>query len=759
MSISQTSPGTSSLGHSIGYATGPARFGSDEPFRLVADIAPVLIWMSDADKQCIYVNKTWLAFTGRTLDAELGDGWHDCIHPEDRATWLDTLTAAFERREPFKVEYRLARHDHEYRWVLDTGVPQLFADGSLAGYIGSCADITDLKHAQAEIVHSGDRLRLALESGKSLAFEWDLKAGLDTCFGDLQTILGIVDTRIVGTIDDFRRGLHPDDRERVSKAIDEAERRGTQYEEEFRVRWPDGTVRWVAARGRFSYGGDGQATHMLGIATDITERKQAEESLRRKESELIEAQRLAAIGSWRWDRNTNDVVWSNELFRITGLEPGSPVALDATNHSKLYSAADWERIRRYADETLRCGTPYELDVEMFSSDGSPRWVTARGEAQRDADGGISGLRGTVQDITERKQAQQALSESEERLRLAAEAGQMFAYTWDAATDVIVRSGKSSHILGIDAEVPVTGEQMLARIHRDDRTRVLAALSALTPEHPQLLVSYRLIRPDGSQIWVERSSRSYFDDSGNLVRIVGMVADITQRKQAEDVLASVSRRLLEAQEAERARIARDLHDDIGQRLALLLLGFDELQQSSADPAFDRPSHIDTLQRQTGEIAADIQALAHELHSSKVQLLGIVAAMRSFCSESSDRQRVEVDFSHQDVPAAVPRDIALCLFRVLQEALRNAVRHSAARRFTVSLQGTADGLSLTVRDGGRGFDTESTAHDRGLGLTSMRERLKLVAGELSIESKPGRGTTVVARVPFATARATSSLAAQE
>ncbi len=279
---------------------------------------------------------------------------------------------------------------------------------------------------------------------------------------------------------------------------------------------------------------------------------------------------------------------------------------------------------------------------------------------------------------------------------------------------------------------------------------------MTPEHPQLLVSYRLIRPDDSLIWVERCSQAYFDDAGNLVRIVGMVADITQRKQAEEVLSSVSRRLLEAQEAERARIARDLHDDICQRLALLSLGFDELQRSSSDPASERRDHVDALRRQTGEIAADVQALAHELHSSKVQLLGVVAAMRGFCSEISDRQKVEVDFSHQDVPAPVPPDIALCLFRVLQEALRNAVRHSAARRFTVNVLGTPDGLSLTVRDAGRGFDAESASHDRGLGLTSMRERLKLVAGELSIESQLGKGTTIVARVPLATAQATSPLA---
>jgi PAS domain S-box-containing protein len=716
---------------------GETRRASDESFRLAADIVPVLIWMSDDDKRCTYVNTPWMAFTGRRLEALLGDGWCDSIHADDLPKWLEVLNAAFGRREPFKVEYRLGRHDGEYRWVLDTGVPRFALDGSLDGYIGSCVDITERKHA--------------------------------------------------------------------------------------------------------------------------------EESLCRKETELREAQRLAAIGSWRWDRNTDEVVWSDELFRIAGLEPGSPAAL-ASNHPQLYPPEYWERITRCADEALRSGTPYELDVEMFSDGGSRKWVTARGEAQRDADGRVSGLRGTVQDITERKQreqsfdlfrnlldrtndsleiidgptrrflyvndkacrelgysreellsltvqdinpnasdaalkevariceqagfallesvhrrkdgsvfpveinikpvtledrryyvsvcrditerkqAQQALSDSEERLRLAAEAGKMFAYTWDVATDAIVRSGESSHILGIDAETPMTGQQALARIHRDDRNRVLAALGALNPGNPQLLISYRMNRPDGSLIWVERCSRAYFDDAGSLVRMVGMVADVTARKHAEEVLSSVSRRLLEAQEAERARIARDLHDDIGQRLALLSIGLEQLQQLSSNPATELHGSIDVLRRQAMGIAGDVQALSHELHSSKLQLLGVVPAIRGFCSEISSRQKVDVEFSHQDVPGSVRPDIALCLFRVLQEALQNAVRHSSAARFTVNLRGTPEAISLTVRDGGRGFDPESVSQTGGLGLTSMRERLKLVAGELSIESQPAGGTTIVARVPL-------------
>ena len=351
----------------------------------------------------------------------------------------------------------------------------------------------------------------------------------------------------------------------------------------------------------------------------------------------------------------------------------------------------------------------------------------------------------ARDITERKQAQQALRESEERLRLAAEAGRMFAYTWDAATDVIVRSGESSQILGISANTPMTGQQLLSKILPEDRDRLLAAVNALTPEHPELLVSYRMTRPDGSVIWVERCSRAYFDDKGAPVRIVGMVADITQRKLAEEALSNVSRRLIEAQEAERARIARDLHDDIGQRLALLSVELELLRGLPASPPTAIYRGIDVLLNRTAEIAADVQALSHELHSSRLQVLGVVAAIAGFCSEIAEQQKVTIDFAHEGVPEHVPPDISLCLFRVLQEALRNAGRHSQVRSFTVKLRGTPDAIDLTVRDAGRGFDLQSAPQRGGLGLTSMRERLKLVGGDLVIESQLAKGTTVIARVP--------------
>jgi signal transduction histidine kinase len=158
-----------------------------------------------------------------------------------------------------------------------------------------------------------------------------------------------------------------------------------------------------------------------------------------------------------------------------------------------------------------------------------------------------------------------------------------------------------------------------------------------------------------------------------------------------------------------------------------------------------SSLDALQKQTAEITADVQALSHELHSPRLLHLGVVAAMRGFCEELSGQKNVGIDFGHENVPGSVPPDVSLCLFRVLQEALHNGVRHSRAGHFDVQLRGTGDAVHLTVRDEGVGFDVDAANRSLGLGLTSMKERLKLVGGELVIESQSKRGTTVLARAP--------------
>jgi signal transduction histidine kinase len=209
---------------------------------------------------------------------------------------------------------------------------------------------------------------------------------------------------------------------------------------------------------------------------------------------------------------------------------------------------------------------------------------------------------------------------------------------------------------------------------------------------------------------------------------------------------VSRRLIEAHEEERTWIARELHDDINQRLALLAVSINELQQGLPEAAVGIRNRLRENIEQLSEIGNEIQALSHRLHSSKLEYLGLATAAASFCRELSAQQKVEIDFRSDEIPQRLPPEISLCLFRVLQEASQNAAKYSGSKQFQVMLNGTSDEIHLTVRDSGIGFNVEQALKSHGLGLTSMKERLKLVDGKLSIESHPRGGTTIHASVPL-------------
>ena len=223
-----------------------------------------------------------------------------------------------------------------------------------------------------------------------------------------------------------------------------------------------------------------------------------------------------------------------------------------------------------------------------------------------------------------------------------------------------------------------------------------------------------------------------DANGGLAGVVRIVRDVSEGKRAEEALARAKRKIIRVQEQERARIARELHDDIGQRLALLTVGLTGLSED--------------LRAQAAGIASDLQTLSHELHPSKIEVVGAVTAMRLFCREFAEQHRFDVEFQTTDISRPLPSNISLSLFRILQEALHNTAKHSGVRHCRVRLWEALGWVHMVVSDEGKGFDPSSTTENRGIGLITMQERVSLVDGELRIESHPGSGTTLHVRVPI-------------
>jgi PAS domain S-box-containing protein len=352
----------------------------------------------------------------------------------------------------------------------------------------------------------------------------------------------------------------------------------------------------------------------------------------------------------------------------------------------------------------------------------------------------------LRDITERKRAESAVRESEQRFRLVANTAPVLI--WMAGPDTLCNYFNQPWLdftgRRLDAEL---GNGWTERVHPEDLDRCLDTYIQAFDRREQFKMEYRLRRFDGEYRWLLDIGVPRFNADHSFAGYIGSCIDISERKLAEEVLSSVNRRLIEAQERERTRIARELHDDIGQRLALLAVALQQMRQTLPDSAAEVGGGIDELLKETSEMSNDIQALSHELHSSKLEYLGVVAAMRSFCNEFSKQQGVEVAFKSYGLSGPLPSpEISLSLYRVLQESLHNAAKHSGVRHFEVQLSGRPGEIHLTVSDSGAGFDILATRAGGGLGLTSMRERLKLIKGELSIESQPKRGTTIHARVPL-------------
>jgi two-component system sensor kinase FixL len=268
---------------------------SEQRFRVVADSAPVLIWMSGLDKLCTFFNRPWLEFTGRTMEQEMGNGWAEGVHPDDLQRCLKVYTEAFDARKGFVMQYRLRRNDGEYRWVSDQGVARHDAQGNFVGYVGSCVDVTELINKDEALRESEERMRLAADAVNLGIWEWDLSKDEAWVTDTRRAFVGWPASGKI-TLEHFISRVHPDDRNRIRQAIDDAIHKGKDYDSEYRMILSDGSVRWMSTRASVRFDANAKPARLLGISIDITARKQAELEALQRRQEVGHLSRVAVMG-------------------------------------------------------------------------------------------------------------------------------------------------------------------------------------------------------------------------------------------------------------------------------------------------------------------------------------------------------------------------------------------------------------------------------------------------------------------------------
>ena len=352
----------------------------------------------------------------------------------------------------------------------------------------------------------------------------------------------------------------------------------------------------------------------------------------------------------------------------------------------------------------------------------------------------------------RRRAVRALRASEERYALAVDGTSDGLWDWDLRSGELKLTPRARALLGLPDGV--AGDRFAdweAQIDPGDREAVRDALRAhCDGQTPDFRAEFRVLRAGGAPSVLLARGKAQRDGAGRAVRLAGALSDVTERRLAEDAVRDLSRRLIVAQEEERARLARELHDDLTQRLARLAIDVGRAEQRRNEVGVEATLH--RVREGLVGLSEGIRELSYRLHPSLLEHLGLADALQVECERFTERTGIPAHLALGPLPTTIPRSVALCLFRVAQEALTNVARHARADTLEVRLLALEDGLQLAVRDDGVGFEPAGPGRRHGLGHASMRERVLLARGELDIESAPGQGTTVIAWVPLQEEEAT-------
>jgi PAS domain S-box-containing protein len=529
----------------------------DQEFRLLADAAPVLIWISGPDKGCTFLNQPWLDFTGVPIEQQLGDGWLRLIHPEDRQRIFQDYVQAFDEKRNFEFEFRLLHKDGGYRWIRDRGSPRFDSQNQVTGFVGSAWDLSDQKQATETAYKATRQTRLEHTVGLIASSATTVREALE---GSIDTICEVLHFSI------GRALLIYDDEPESDKSP-----------HVFRVSDPDRFAHFVA---------------------------------------------LSESMCWPPD----------PAERLLVLQSGKPVIMDPLTD---YAQPD---IYPRVSEAIRAGLHASVMVPVLVDD------------------------------------------------------------------------KVEAILEFASEKPFASDREL-----------LATLMAAC----------------------ERLSR-FFERRRAQTRFLKQKEELQASAQQ---LFTVAGRLVDSQEQERRRIAREIHDDFSQRLALVSMKIESLAGRDRDVTFgELNADFEDVRNSIASVAEDLQGLSRQLHPARLELLGLVRALRAHCSDFYRNSGIATTFEASVLDDDATPQTATCLYRVLQESLANIAKHSGSSTARVTLDRRNGHFEMCIRDEGRGF-VRCADTSKGIGLISMKERVGLLNGKMIVNSGPGRGTEILVQVPVA------------
>lgn len=724
---------------------------SQDQFRSLVEQAPIAIAMLDREMRYLVASRRWGVEYGRGFTDLVGRSHYE-VHPDLPERWKEVHRRALAGETLRNDDDLWVQADGTRNWLRWAALPWRDARGEIGGIILSAEDITERKRAEEALAESERKSRSLTESLHELVYRADPET-LGTMFVNraVEAIYGYTAEEWLADTGLWHRTLHPDDAARVSAAFEAARSTASSAAIEYRIVRRDGRESWVIDRFSWERDGDGRLRALVGVLSDITDRKRAEQELRASEERFAGFMRTMPLIAFIKDVDGR-LLYINEAF-----EKSFDIALAecrGKTDAELWPPETARQLRANDLEILASGEPVVVEETVERPDGLQTWMSYKFPF-RDA-AGRSYLAGTAVNITERKRVEEALRESEEKFAKAfrSQPAIVLLTTLDGA---IVDANQAYLDLAGRGREEVLGKTVteLGLISAEERHRAVELIERNGGTLRNVEHTFRL--SDGSVREMLISVEPI--QLGGVLHRLTTLLDITERRRAEEAVRGVPRRLLAAQEEERRRIARELHDELGQILTAAKLNLQALSRQEAPvAAVNLAPALVSLER----ALAATRDLSLELRPSILDDLGLVPALRWQLDRVGRDADLAVHFATNLDDERFASELETACFRIAQEALTNVARHAAAREAWVEVAREDGWLGLSVRDDGRGFDVAAmTARGiagQSLGLLGMRERASLAGGELEIRSRPGAGTEVHARVPAFLAEAPGWIAGE-
>jgi PAS domain S-box-containing protein len=698
--------------------------------RSIINTIPTTAWTARADGYCDFINQVWLDYSGITAEQAQGWGWAEAIHPDDRKRLVEQWQSCLASGTPVDTEARIRRFDGSYRWFLIRANPLRDESGNILKWYGTCIDIDDRKRGE-------EALRLREPSWRQIV---DNIPGLVATTGTLgeveflnrqtleyfgNTSEELKDWALIGAV-------HPDDLPRVIEVRKKSIETGQIYEVEHRCRRADGVYRWFQVRGLPARDTEGKARGWYVLLTDIDDRKRAEQELKRSEEFLAEGQRHSRTGTFCWRVTTDEITWSEQLYRIFEFDERLPVTLERIG-SRVHPD-DLPLLQDMLERARNAASDFEYYHRVVMPDRSVKHIRLFAHATRDKYGQLEYI-GAAQDVTDMKVAEEALRASERNLKLMINAIPTFIGVLRTDGSVLYANQTVLDYTGVTLEDMQEGDYRVRFFHPEDLERLReerreALTRAMPFENEQ-----RLLGKDGKYRWFLTRYNPLLDEEGRIDRWYMAATDIEDRKRAENVRLE-----------ERTRIARELHDTLLQTVqaASLHLGaalYDMTPDSPVKPRLER-----VVQLMSQGIAEGREAI-QGLRVSESDTSDLVLALSRIRQELKVPPDIDFRVTVTGAQKPLPSDIQHEIYRIGREALVNAFCHAGAKAVELEVEYSDNALFMRVRDNGCGIDAQvlDKGRDGHWGLAGMRERATRLGGFLRVLSRPTGGTEVQFSLP--------------